>query len=127
MPRGGPFPSVKDFNDWLSWLPQRKLSDSQKYSDPHRPYLPDNDTIVLTHGDLHRANIIVSATTPPRIAAIVDWGQAGWCPAYWEYCKALYTASYLEEWRNEWIPRFLTPRDTEFEVLSEYFMAIGAV
>jgi len=74
MPGGRPFRTVKDFNDWISWLPQKDLPDSQKYSDPYRPYLPDNDSIVLTHGDLHRGNIIVSATTPPRIAAIVDWG-----------------------------------------------------
>jgi hypothetical protein len=57
----------------------------------------------LTHGDLHRNNIIVSVN-PPRIIAIIDWGQAGWYPDYWEHCKALYTSFYSGQWRNEWIP-----------------------
>ena len=62
-----------------------------------------------------------------RVIAIIDWGQSGWYPEYWEYCKALYTTLYSDEWRTEWIPRFLSPRTEEFEAFAEYTIAIGAV
>jgi thiamine kinase-like enzyme len=103
------------------------LPDLQKYQDPYRDLLPDNGVITLTHADLHRGNIIVSSTVPPRVVAIIDWGQAGWYPDYWEYCKASYTSIYHGRWRNKWIPRFLFPRTQEHEVFGEYVMAMGAV
>ncbi|PGH08935.1 hypothetical protein GX51_00992 [Blastomyces parvus] len=127
IPSAGPFKTVKEFNDWLSALPQRHLPDSLKYKDPYREFLPDDGTIKFTHGDLHCGNIIISCTDPPHIMAVVDWAHAGWYPDYWEYCKALYTSHYNEEWRNTWIPRFLEPYPKEFTAFSEYVMQIGAV
>ncbi|KAH1892428.1 hypothetical protein KXV57_003962, partial [Aspergillus fumigatus] len=44
--------------------------------------------VVFTHNDLLPPNIIISPGQSPKVAAIVDWAQAGWYPAYWEYCKA---------------------------------------
>ncbi|KAJ5289505.1 uncharacterized protein N7443_009758 [Penicillium atrosanguineum] len=44
--------------------------------------------VVFTHDDLVPPNILLSPGTNPVVAAIIDWGQAGWYPAYWEYCKA---------------------------------------
>lgn len=123
----GPFPTVQAFHDWLSSLLWRGFPSAQKITDPWRSYLPDDEAIILTHGDLHRANIIISPTGPPRVIAIVDWAQAGWYPAYWEHFKACYTASYKEEWRNDWIPKFLDAWDDEFLILSEYTHAIGSV
>ncbi|OAT05053.1 hypothetical protein BDBG_16400 [Blastomyces gilchristii SLH14081] len=41
-------------------------------------------------------------------SSILDWAHTGWYPEYWEYCKALYTPDYKEEWRNVGIPNFLT-------------------
>jgi len=123
----GPFPNVKTFNDWFSSLPQRFLSDSQKFEDPLRPLLPDGGATTFTHGDLHQGNILISHQRPFRVLAIVDWGQSGWYPDYWEYCKAAYTCVYSGEWRLKWIPMFLTPRIDEHEAFSEYVMSIGAV
>lgn len=88
MPSAGPFKTVKEFNDWFSALPQRWLSNSLKYRDPYREFLPDDGTIKFTHGDLHRGNTI-SSTAPPRVLAVIDWTHAGWYPDYWEYCEAL--------------------------------------
>ncbi|EGC45613.1 phosphotransferase enzyme family protein [Histoplasma capsulatum var. duboisii H88] len=127
MPSAGPFKTVKEFNDWFSALPQQQLPDLLKYKDPYREFLPDDGTIRFTHGDLHRGNIIVSRTDPPRVMAVIDWTHAGWYPDYWEYCKALYTSDYNGEWRNTWIPRFLEQYPKEFAVFSEYVMQIGAV
>lgn len=106
----GPFPSVAAFHDWFSAeygepatgsgrLTQRS-SQSQKKAETrelplgpaqYRARLPDDASIVLTHGDLRLCNIIMSpnlrANGTPQIAALLDWGQAGWLPSYWEDCK----------------------------------------
>lgn len=126
MPSAGPFKSIKEFNDWFSALPQRRLPDSSKFQDPYREFLPDDGKIRFTHGDLHRRNIMISATTP-RVLAVVDWAHAGWYPDYWEYCKALYTSHYTDDWRIVWIPKFLDQYTVEFNVFAEYSMQIGAV
>lgn len=103
------------------------LPDSETLPDPYRFLMPDSGLITLTHGDLHRGNILVSSTSPPRVIAILDWEQAGWYPDYWKYCKACYTSMYNGEWRLEWIPRFLQVRAQEHEIFAEYTRAIGAV
>ena len=40
------------------------------------------------HNDLLPPRIILSPGPNPEVAAIIDWAQAGWYPAYWEYYKA---------------------------------------
>ena len=122
MPAHGPFSGIKAFNDWFSSLPQRFLPDSQKFQDPLRPLLPDDGPITFTHADLHRGNILISQHGPPQILAIVDWGQSGWYPNYWEYCKAAYTCMYSGQWRLQWIPMFLAPRLDEHDAFAEYTM-----
>ncbi|KAK1623753.1 kinase-like domain-containing protein [Colletotrichum phormii] len=44
--------------------------------------------IVFSHDDLVPPNVVLSLGPNPKVAAIIDWGQAGWLPACWEYCKA---------------------------------------
>lgn len=78
----------------------------------------------LTHGDLNRRNIIVPSASPARVV-IVDWQQSGWYPDYWEYCKAVFTCWYEDEWRKYYIDKFLQPQE-DF-AFSEYTMAMGAV
>lgn len=48
----------------------------------------------FAHADLAPRNIIVRNG---RVAAIIDWGFAGWYPEYWEFTKANY--NYVS---NEW-------------------------
>ncbi|TQS31688.1 hypothetical protein Golomagni_08024 [Golovinomyces magnicellulatus] len=110
-PKAGPFSSVKDFNDWFSQL----------------DYLPDDGPIKFIHCDLHRGNIIVSTSKPCRVVGIVDWGQSGWFPDFWEYSKALYTTWYEDEWRENFIDSFLEPRLLESRVVREYATYIGGV
>ncbi|KAJ5223262.1 hypothetical protein N7468_007804 [Penicillium chermesinum] len=126
-PEAGPFSTVKEFHDWFSSLPQQRLPPSKKFKDPYRDSLPDDEDIKFTHADLHRSNIMVSSSKPARILAIVDWEQAGWYPSYWEYCKARYTCWSEDEWRWEWIDKFLCPRLPELEVFVEYILSIGSV
>jgi len=78
-------------------------------------------TIVFTHGDLVPPNILLSPGPNPKLAAVIDWGQAGWYPAYWEYCKArrvrldpvYFNDAFQEEWRTEYLPMILDPVDDE--------------
>ncbi|ROT37804.1 kinase-like protein [Sodiomyces alkalinus F11] len=49
----------------------------------------------FTHGDLVPRNIIVR---DGRVAALIDWGFAGWYPEYWEFTKAHYDYFPGEDW-----------------------------
>jgi hypothetical protein len=55
------------------------------------------------------------------VAAIIDWAQAGWYPAYWEYCKArwikvnpaYFEDAFQDDWRAKYLPTILDPVDDE--------------
>lgn len=126
LPNSGPFSSVKEFHDWFSSLYRRRLNNPNAYpQDPYRSSLPDDAQIVLTHGDLHRSNIMVTKSGPPRILALVDWHQAGWLPAYWEVRKAMYTADQGDEWARKYIPQFLQSWEETEEAWDFYVSATG--
>lgn len=77
--------------------------------------------VVFTHDDLVPPNILLSPGTNPVVAAIIDWGQAGWYPAYWEYCKArrvrpnpeYFDEDLDEEWNTRYLPTIMDPVDDE--------------
>ncbi|KAF4974128.1 hypothetical protein FZEAL_8938 [Fusarium zealandicum] len=79
------------------------------------------EPITFTHNDLVPPNIILSRGPNPRVRAIIDWGQAGWYPAYWEYCKARwvrlapesFSDAVQEEWHTRYLPSILDPVDDE--------------
>ncbi|KAF1842869.1 uncharacterized protein K460DRAFT_314583 [Cucurbitaria berberidis CBS 394.84] len=126
QPSPGPWKSAASFHDWLSWLWRRRAPEPDQIADPWRQMLDDKSDIVLTHGDLHRSNIIVSATSPVYVVAIVDWEQSGWYPDYWEYCKTMYTVPYHEDWRSAgWIDSILTPQPAAQEAFDYYTEALG--
>jgi aminoglycoside phosphotransferase (APT) family kinase protein len=56
----------------------------------YRDLLPDDGNVFFSHGDLTLGNIIISPepNSPTKIAAIIDWEQAGWYPEYWD-CSML--------------------------------------
>ncbi|KNG89484.1 hypothetical protein ANOM_002282 [Aspergillus nomiae NRRL 13137] len=126
MSEAGPFATVRDFHEWFTFLPRRRMSDP--YSVPVEPFrhdLPDNSTIKFTHGDLHRSNIIVTLFPPYRILAIIDWEQSGWLPAYWEARKAQYTAHWREEWSVRYLPMILDPYTSTWEPWDWYTGSMG--
>ncbi|WJG37261.1 uncharacterized protein FOBCDRAFT_254429 [Fusarium oxysporum Fo47] len=106
-PRAGPFSSVKEFHDWLSFLFKRLAASGSHWEgyeledipDPYRQLLHDDRGVVFTHADLHQSNIMVSEGWPSRVVAIIDWHQSGWYPDYWEFYKAEYT----NHWESEWV------------------------
>ncbi|KAK4167911.1 kinase-like domain-containing protein [Cladorrhinum sp. PSN259] len=78
--------------------------------------------ITFTHGDLVACNILLAAGPNPKVAAVIDWGQAGWYPAYWEYCKAMTVGLPTDvhmskedesQWREKYVPLMLGPVDEE--------------
>ena len=92
----------EQFNDFLC---QRRNRTDARWNQLIRSSMTDSHPIVMTHGNLHPGNIMVtwkghtdgdtSTAGPPfqnlRITSIIDWDSAGWYPAYWEYVKALNT------------------------------------
>ncbi|KAI1356235.1 kinase-like domain-containing protein [Xylaria sp. FL0043] len=78
----------------------------------------DPGPVVFTHNDLVACNILVRRNSP-NLAAIIDWGQSGWYPAYWEYCKARHINvpddrfyyDYEPEWKREYLPKIINPVD----------------
>jgi len=51
-------------------------------------FFRDDTPVVFTHGDINPQNILISTGPNPQVVAVLDWSQAGWYPAYWEFCKA---------------------------------------
>jgi hypothetical protein len=84
-------------------------------------YNSQRTPIDFTHGDIVAPNILLSPGLKPRVAAIIDWAQAGWYPSYWEYCKAFrvdadsatFSHEMQEEWRAKYLPSVMDPVDEE--------------
>ncbi|KAK9849882.1 phosphotransferase enzyme family protein [Penicillium brevicompactum] len=65
--------------------------------------------------------IEINSGPNPKVTAIIDWGQAGWYPAYWKYCKArrvrvdpeYFDDAVQEEWYTKYLPTILDPEDDE--------------
>ncbi|RBR08261.1 uncharacterized protein FIESC28_10295 [Fusarium coffeatum] len=73
--------------------------------------------ICFTHNDLCPPNILISKGPYPKVVGIIDYGQAGWYPSYWEYMKATRVGHLQEffgtelyaEWVAKYLPMFLDP------------------
>ncbi|KHN98348.1 Protein kinase-like domain protein [Metarhizium album ARSEF 1941] len=64
----------------------------------------------FTHADLAPRNIMVRNG---RIAAIIDWGFAGWYPEYWEFTKAHYNLFLGQDLWEEYMRVVLPSYETE--------------
>jgi hypothetical protein len=77
--------------------------------------------ITFTHDDFCPPNILLPLGAKPVVVAILDWGQSGWYPWYWEYCKARrvgvieegFDAALQEEWHTKYLPMVIDPVDDE--------------
>lgn len=94
---------LKAFCDWFSDLGTPEYSLVRPHPDRH--LLLDDVPIVLSHGNLHRDNVIVSLLDPAKVLAVVDWGSTGWPPENWDYCKARWVAGFEGEWATIFIPQ----------------------
>ncbi|UNI16622.1 hypothetical protein JDV02_003045 [Purpureocillium takamizusanense] len=84
-------------------------------------HIGTDEQTAFTHNSLVAPNILLSPGPQPHVAAVVGWGQAGWYPAYWEYCKARYMSAHprrwssvaQEEWQTQYLPSVIDPVDDE--------------
>lgn len=87
----------------------------EKFHDTCRIGIRSEMLIVFTHAALLPPNIMLTPGPRPRIAAIIDWEQSGWYPAYWEYCKVRRINQFPDpvhtEWVETYVPMLLTPVD----------------
>lgn len=83
--------------------------------------IDDETPIHFTHADICPVNILLAPGPQPKVAAILDWGQAGWYPMYWEYCKARrvrllakdFDAASQNAWTERYLPLVVDPVDQE--------------
>ncbi|OKL59617.1 hypothetical protein UA08_05445 [Talaromyces atroroseus] len=93
----------------------------QQFQDGCGMEIKEEVPIVFTHDDFVSPDILLTPGPNPKVAAVIDWGQAGWYPAYWEYCKArrvklnpeLFNDAIQEEWHMKYLPLILDPMDNE--------------
>ncbi|RSM14091.1 hypothetical protein CDV31_005553 [Fusarium ambrosium] len=93
----------------------------QKFHDTCGINISDDTPIVFTHNDLCPPNILLSRGPNPKVVGILDWGQSGWYPSYWEYCKARrvgivddeFNPALQEEWHTSFLPEVIDTVDDE--------------
>ena len=49
-----------------------------------------------------------------QLSGIVDWGQAGWYPEYWEYCKVLLLTGHHPWYSDGWLLSVMRPYDEAY-------------
>jgi len=122
----GPFSSVKEFNDNFQDWAFRLWKTADRHQDQYRAYLPDRGAIHFTHADLHLNNILVSGQQGSRsIAAIIDWGQSGWYPEYWEYCKMIHGTSGHAFETEDWFMLGFKVYELEWRAFMNYWRWAG--
>ncbi|KAF1916629.1 hypothetical protein BDU57DRAFT_587570 [Ampelomyces quisqualis] len=115
-----------EFNDFLFCAPNRTV---RPWIRDIRACMKEDHRMVMTHGDLHPRNIMVTMETNESlgigetqekvvmVSSIIDWETAGWYPESWEYVKAVSMADLrgpLRDWKN-----FL-PTDAIGSYITEY-------
>jgi len=97
-----PLRTEAEFNDFLLQHPKKTVTPWVKML---RSSMKDDHRIVMTHGDLHPRNIMVTLDDDQavpvqsgvmytqhkvvRVSSIIDWEAAGWYPESWEFVKAV--------------------------------------
>ncbi|OQE31056.1 hypothetical protein PENFLA_c002G09407 [Penicillium flavigenum] len=113
----GGFPQVPSGSRW----PFQGANAIRQFQDSCGVEINSDVPIVFTHNDLVPPNILLSPGPNPKVAAIIDFGQAGWYPAYWEYCKARrvrvdpehFSDATQEGWWTKCLLMILDPVDDE--------------
>ena len=83
----------KDFNEFLLSNPYaHDRGISPFYLRMLKSRMRTDHRLCMTHGDLRPANIIVKqiGNGEVRIGGLIDWGDSGVYPEYWEFVRALY-------------------------------------
>ncbi|KAJ2976468.1 hypothetical protein NUW58_g8081 [Xylaria curta] len=127
----GPYPDEHAFNDGIMeaisrarpW-PANMDPESNGYNNTYRTRrlvhsLRDHE-IVFTHGDLHAGNILVR---DDLTVVIIDWGTAGFYPAYWEWYKATWHGPFKPSFIRQ-VERYIPPYWIEANIMNQIFNMI---
>jgi aminoglycoside phosphotransferase (APT) family kinase protein len=90
----GPFSTVSHFHDWriasFSWFGEQHAPTARRLEEL-RLTMRDDCRVVLTHGDIHKRNVLIKVhgegPKDVSVVALLDWEQCGWRPEYWEVAK----------------------------------------
>ncbi|KAI0411102.1 phosphotransferase family protein [Xylaria grammica] len=126
----GPFDTEEALNQALALRSRKNWEGHQR-----RPRTPEffarnlgkalvGHTIVLTHGDPQRKNILVEQLSTGdagearrfRVSAVLDWEEAGWYPSYWEYAACFVDFEWYDDWPEK-IEQIIDPYPLEAAML----------
>jgi aminoglycoside phosphotransferase (APT) family kinase protein len=91
---GGRFRNEEELNDFI--LDVHDMT-PQPMRDTLVKHQRKDHRIVLAHGDLHQANIMVK---DGKITGLIDWEFAGWYPEYWDYVKFCSSRGGHRDWMD---------------------------
>lgn len=118
-PRFGPFARIQEFHLYLRdglQLQERPSHMDETDWEDIKEMVTRQDVewppTVFTHGDLNPFNILVRNG---KIAAIIDWENAGWLPHYWEWTSA-WTGNIIRQAWQVVLPQFLDPHPEELHM-----------
>ncbi|KAJ6088363.1 hypothetical protein N7486_009624 [Penicillium sp. IBT 16267x] len=100
----GPFDSEEDLNKAMTrkYIYNGGPRYRAEYFRKCFPLIFKGHEATFTHGDLQRKNIIIRdegrPDNPGPSIVIIDWEKAGWYPAYWEYCMAVWALRWDDDW-----------------------------
>jgi serine/threonine protein kinase len=117
VPSPGPFATTKEMIEWLI------AAYTNDYSDPAVLYedlftrlkviSADDVCPIFSHGDLSPENIRVRTNGE---LVLINWGEAGWFPRWWEYVRALRHQERFTDWNTavQAVCQLNLPHENEF-------------
>lgn len=119
----GPFDSEDHFNAALvkrlrsAWAQMKKHSFKADFYERNLRRILVGHKPVFSHSDLQRKNVIVHWDKLQGLTvSLIDWEEAGWFPAYWEYFMALQGVQWDDDW-SERIEEITEPWLSEAAVM----------
>lgn len=112
----GPFEREEDFSMAMAnrakgaWEASNNTSATwtSEWFARHLPRVLSGHPSVLTHGDFQKKNILVEEETANsqdensrsswKVTALLDWEEAGWYPAYWDYACCFIDFGLEDDW-----------------------------
>jgi hypothetical protein len=101
----GPFDSEDHFNAALvkrlrsDWAQMEKHSYKADFYERNLGKVLIGHKPIFSHSDLQRKNVLVHwDPLQGSMVSLIDWEEAGWFPAYWEYFTALQGVQWDDDW-----------------------------